>query len=163
MRVDIRHIFISPGHDFVGRYGKGRETHGIESRESVTCTAGKGIEGDRYYDFKEDYKGQITFFSEDVATGLQKHLSLPELDRSAMRRNVLIAGVDLNTLIGKRFQLGELVLTGSQECAPCAWMDEAVGPGAHEWLKGNGGLRCRIEQSGILRTGETRLEILGEV
>ncbi len=163
MRVDIHQIFISPGHDFVGRYGKGRENHGIQARESVNCTAGMGIEGDRYYAHKEDYKGQITFFSEDVAARLQEHLKLEALDRSAMRRNVLISGVDLNTLVGKRFQLGELVLTGSEECAPCFWMNEAVGEGARDWLKGNGGLRCRIEQSGTLRTGETELEILGDI
>jgi len=163
MRVDIRHIFISPGHDFLGRYGKGRDNHGIVDCESVTCTAGKGIEGDRYYNHKEDYKGQITFFSEDIASRLQEHLGKDALDRSAMRRNIVISGVDLNTLIGKRFHLGELVLTGSEECAPCLWMNEAVGPGAHEWLRGNGGLRCRIEKSGTLSTGSTDLEIIGEI
>ena len=163
MRVDIRHIFISPGHDFVGRYGKGRENHGIQPCESITCTAGMGIEGDRYYGHKEDYKGQITFFSEDVAAALEAHLNISDLDRSAMRRNVLVAGVDLNSLIGKRFQLGELVLTGSEECAPCFWMNEAVGEGAHEWLRGKGGLRCRIEKSGVLGTGETELQILGDI
>ena len=28
----------------------------------VECVAGRGIRGDRYFDFKNDYKGQITFF-----------------------------------------------------------------------------------------------------
>jgi hypothetical protein len=41
-------------------------------------------------------------------------------------------------------------------------MNETVSQGAHEWLQGRGGLRCRIEKSGTLRTGDVRLEILGE-
>ena len=32
----------------------------------IECVAGRGICGDRYFDFKDDYKGQITFFSRDV-------------------------------------------------------------------------------------------------
>jgi hypothetical protein len=30
-------------------------------------------------------------------------------------------------------------------------MDEAIGPGAHDWLKGRGGLRCRILSDGWLK------------
>ena len=158
--VQVLNIWISPDHDFRGQHGKGRKGVDMVPVESITCVAGKGIKGDRYFGHKEDYKGQITLFSEDVARDLESDLEIASLDRSAMRRNVLIAGVDLNTLIGNRFQLGELVLSGSEECAPCYWMDEVVKPGAHEWLKGNGGLRCRIESGGVLRAGSSELEIL---
>ncbi|MEN8792302.1 MAG: molybdenum cofactor biosysynthesis protein, partial [Lentimonas sp.] len=58
----IKAIYISSGHDFVGRHGKGRLDHGIESVDSIECLAGRGIVGDRYLDHKEDFKGQITFF-----------------------------------------------------------------------------------------------------
>lgn len=162
MRVEIENIWISPGHDFRGQHGKGRKHHGQEPRDTINCVAGKGIEGDRYFGFKEDFKGQITFFSAEVAGDLEKAFNLPQLDRSAMRRNVIISGVDLNSLIGKRFRIGGLVLTGSEECAPCYWMNEAVADGAHEFLKGNGGLRCRIEKSGTLTTGPATLEIIDE-
>jgi MOSC domain-containing protein YiiM len=162
MRVDIKNIWISPGHDFRGQHGQDRNNHGVEGRSSVNCVAGKGIEGDRYFGYKEDFKGQITFFSEEIAAGLEQHLDLPEVDRSAMRRNVIISGIDLNTLVGKRFRIGDIVFSGSEECSPCYWMDKAIGPGAHEWLRGNGGLRCRIVASGNLSTGGTDLEILPE-
>jgi len=162
MRITIENIWISPGHDFKGQFGKGRNNNGVVACESVTCTAGKGIVGDRYYGHSEDYKGQITFFSSEVATEMQEHFKLEELDRSTMRRNVLVSGVDLNALIGKRFRIGELIFVGSEECTPCFWMNEAVSEGALDWLKGRGGLRCRIETSGTLKTGETRVEILGD-
>jgi MOSC domain-containing protein YiiM len=153
-------ICISPGHDFVGRHGQDRLNHGIVEVERARCVAGMGIEGDRYYGHRDNYKGQITFFSETVAQDLETSLQVAEMDRSVMRRNVLIDGIDLNSLIGKRFQIGDVVFTGSEECAPCYWMDRAVAPGAHAFLKGNGGLRCRVEETGWLYRGQSILTLL---
>lgn len=153
----ILHIWVSPGHDFVGRHGKGRLDHGLERVSQVTCVAGQGIEGDRYFGHRENYKGQITFFSEAVARDLEQSLDGSPVDRSAFRRNVLIEGPDLNSLIGVRFQIGDLVFSGSEECSPCYWMDTAVAQGTHAFLKGRGGLRCRIEKGGVLQTGSHTL------
>ena len=158
--IQILNIWTSPGHDFKGRHGQGRLEHGLTAQSRVQCVAGQGIEGDRYFGHQENFKGQITFFSEDVAAELETALGLSGLDRSVMRRNVLVSGVDLNSLIGRPFRIGEVVFRGTEECAPCYWMDEAVGTGAHAWLKGRGGLRCRIESSGSLATGPAVLELL---
>ncbi|WOO42898.1 MOSC domain-containing protein [Rubellicoccus peritrichatus] len=157
--VDILNIWISPGHDFKGRHGLGRMDHGVITVDSVECHAGRGLVGDRFYDYKEDFKGQITLFDKAVAEELQKALNLTSLDESAFRRNVMISGIDLNTLIGKQFTLGDIELSGSEECHPCYWMDQAIGDGAFEWLKGRGGLRCRITSPGRLQTGSTVLKI----
>jgi FdhD protein len=85
-------------------------------------------------------------------------LSVGRVDYSALRRNVLVSGVDLNALIGKTFIIGGVVFEGVEECKPCYWMDQAVAPGAHAFLAGRGGLRCRILADGVLRTGEANLE-----
>ncbi len=158
--VKVMAIWISPGHDFRGRHGLGREDHGVVKADFIDCHAGKGIAGDRYYDYKPDYKGQLTFFDEAVARKLELAFQLPTLDRSLFRRNVLLNGVDLNSLIGREFRMGDVVFSGSEECSPCYWMDEAVTPGAFEWLKGRGGLRVRILESGKLSLGEQTLEVL---
>lgn len=162
MNIEIIQIWISTGHDFKGRHGQERLSHGLESKDCVELVAGRGIQGDRYFDHKPDFKGQITFFAEHVAARLEQDLNVPSVDRSAFRRNVLIAGTDLNALIGKHFTIGDIVFSGSEECAPCYWMDQAITPGAHEWLKGNGGLRCRILTSGQLTTGSHKLTISDE-
>lgn len=137
--------------------------HVIEEVEEMSCVAGHGIEGDRFYDFEPDYKGQLTFFDWAVYQEVQEEIVKGELSPSAFRRNVLIEGVDLNELIGKRFTLGGLEFTGSGECKPCYWMDEACAPGAFEFLKGRGGLRTRIVQGGKLTPGDYELEVTGEV
>lgn len=161
--TNIRAIWISPGHDFVGRKDIGRLDHGVESHDAIECHAGKGIVGDRYYDTRHDYKGQITFFDAAIADKLKSALKLETIEPSRFRRNVLLEGIDLNSLIGMRFTLGDIEFSGSEECRPCFWMNEAIAPGAHDWLKGHGGLRCRIHTSGTLHAGQAPLAVLGPV
>lgn len=152
MNIKIKAIYISKGHDFAGRHGMGRLNHGIEPVDSIECVAGAGIVGDRYFNHKEDYKGQITFFDLAVHERISKEFDLPDLDPSLYRRNVITSGIDLNTLIGKRFTIQGIEFEGSEECRPCYWMDESVKPGVHEALKGFGGLRARILNDGTLTT-----------
>lgn len=149
--MKIKAIYISTGHDFVGRHGKGRLNHGIEKVDAIECVAGAGIVGDRYFQHKEDYKGQITFFDHAVYERISRDFDLPDLNPALFRRNVITAGIDLNTLIGQRFTLQGVEFEGSEECRPCYWMDESVTPGVHEALKGHGGLRARILTSGRLQ------------
>lgn len=155
--MEILAIYISPGHDFFSRYGKGRLNHGIESLESVNCVAGKGLEGDRFFGYKENYKGQVTFFQAEVADALREHLQHAWFDNSDFRRNIIVKGVDLPGLIGMRFSVGDVGFEGVEEAKPCDWMEEAVAPGARAFLEGRGGLRARILNSGTLTCGSCRL------
>ena len=118
----------------------------------IECVASRGIRGDRYFDFKDDYKGQITFFSLDVFEDLCVALNVHDCSPAAARRNVITRGVDLNELIGKEFEVQGVCLYGTQECAPCYWMDRAFASGAEEFLKGRGGLRAKILSSGQVRS-----------
>jgi len=163
MKVQIQHIFISPGHNYYGRYGKGSLDHEVVERGEVELVAGKGIVGDRFFDYKPDYKGQITFFDDAVYQKVKEEVVQGELSPSAFRRNVMVKGVDLNSLIGKRFSIGGVEFTGSCECSPCFWMDEACAPGTHEFLKDRGGLRARVLCDGNLTCAEYDLEVLGDI
>ncbi len=147
----VRHIFISPGHNFFGRYGEPAGTHPTHDVAEVECVAGYGLRGDRFFGYRPDYKGQVTLFAMEVCEALRREFKLPALSPEVFRRNVVTEGVDLNTLIGARFTLQGIELEGVDECRPCHWMDKAVAPGAEEWLKGRGGLRCRVRSSGWLR------------
>ena len=161
--VLIHHLYVSPGHDFRGRHGEGRRTHEILDKEQVELVAGSGIVGDRYFDYKEDFKGQVTFFEEEVWSEVKEQFDLPALAPSTFRRNVIVSGIRLNEMIGRRFTIGELEFTGSEEAKPCYWMDEACKPGVEEFLKGKGGLRCRIVGGGSLTKGTFELRDLGSV
>ena len=163
MQVTLKHIFISPGHNYIGRHGLGAMDYAIEEAESIECVAGRGIVDDRFFDYEPDYKGQITLFDWAVFERVRDEIVKGKLHPMAFRRNVVVQGIDLNTLINKRFTLGDLELTGSCECTPCYWMDQACAPGTHEFLKGQGGLRARITHGGVLPLGPCELEVTGEV
>ena len=118
----------------------------------IECVAGHGIRGDRFFDYKEDYKGQITFFSLEVFDELCGALELQDCSPALVRRNVITRDVDLNELIGCEFEVQGVQFHGTGECRPCYWMDHAIAPGTEEFLKGRGGLRAGILTDGRLHS-----------
>lgn len=146
----IRHIYISPGHNYRGHHGGPPGTNPIVEVNSVECVAGKGLVGDRYFAEKEDFKGQITFFALEVHRQLCDKFGQPGTLPSVYRRNIITEGLDLDGLVGKEFELQGVRFLGTEECKPCYWMDQAVAPGAEEAMKGRGGLRAKILTTGIL-------------
>lgn len=162
MKATVNTILVSEGHNYYGRYDLGAADHAIVEKESVELVAGKGIVGDRFFDYKEDYKGQITFFSQTTVAAVKSDLGHAHAEPLMFRRNVVLEGIDAEALIGKRFSIGDLEFTGSCEAAPCFWMDQAVGEGTHHFLKGRGGLRARITKGGELTLGEHEIQILDD-
>ncbi|MGK0186831.1 MAG: MOSC domain-containing protein YiiM [Verrucomicrobiales bacterium] len=146
----VAQIYISPGHNFFGNHGKPADDHKVDIVEEVECVTGKGLRGDRFFDYKDDYKGQVTFFSREVYDSLCRHFDVWDKPAHVLRRNVLIEGVDLNDWIGEEFEIQGIRFAGTQEAAPCYWMNQAFAPGAEEFLKGQGGLRAHILSDGIL-------------
>jgi MOSC domain-containing protein YiiM len=155
--VLVHHLYTSNGHSYVGHHGRPPSDFIIHEREFIRCVAGRGIEGDRYFDHRENYKGQITFFSWDVYRELCVELGVIDAVPSVFRRNVIVQGADLNALIGREFEIGGIRFLGTEECRPCYWMDHAVGPGAEAFLKGRGGLRARILSDGVLWRGPAEM------
>ena len=149
--MKIVRLYISPGHNFFGHHGKPPGEYPILEVPEVKCVAGRGIRGDRFFDFKDNYKGQITFFSSESFDALCKSLNLSGKSPGLSRRNVIVSSVELNSLIGAEFEVQGVRFQGMSECAPCHWMDVAFAPGAEHFLQGRGGLRARILTDGILR------------
>lgn len=129
----------------------------------MKCRAGWGLEGDRFYGYRPEYKGQVTFFAWETFAAAREKFSVPGLLPSAFRRNVLIEGIDLSALIGKKFSLGGIAFEGTGESRPCHWMNAVVAPGAEDWLRGQGGLRAKILTDGELAVGATELVLLQKV
>jgi molybdopterin synthase catalytic subunit len=152
-RADLLEIWISPGNDFRGRHGQERLEHGAQGVSEIECVAGMGLKGDRYFGYKPDFKGQVTFFDADAVQAVRERFARPDLSSSVFRRNLIVRGVDLGEWVGKRFRFQGIEFEGTEECKPCYWMDEAVAPGAEDFLKARfrGGLRARLLTSGVLK------------
>lgn len=150
-KVEICHIYISSGHNYFGHHERECGAHPSIEVKEAHCLEGRGLEGDRFLDFKDDYKGQVTFFAAEVYDDLCRKLGVDDKPPSVFRRNIITRGVDLNSLVGEEFEIQGLRFLGMAECSPCHWMDDAFGPGAEAALKGRGGLRAKILTSGWLR------------
>lgn len=153
----IEHLYLSPGHNYFGHHGGPAGGHPVVAVAEVECVAGRGLRGDRFFDYKPDYKGQITFCALEVLEAMGTELGVPGVAPAAVRRNVFTRGLDLNALIGAEFELQGVRFAGVEECRPCYWMDQAVAPGAEAWLQGRGGLRAIILSAGWLRLGADEL------
>lgn len=76
-----------------------------------------------------------------------------------LRRNLAIAGINLFSLKNRRFRIGQAVLETTGWCQPCARLEERLGAGTFQAMRGHGGLTARVLESGIIRLGD-RLEVL---
>jgi MOSC domain-containing protein YiiM len=165
--VTIHHIFISPGHNYFGRPKDGPGGHATVDIAEVEAVAWQGLVGDHYFGVAAHYDAQITFVSWEVFSALQAEFGRGDWSPILMRRNVVIEGVPLNQLIGQPFTLDfgehQVEFLGAKHCAPCAWMDAMMEPGAQKFLRGRGGLRARITSSGSIVRGPALLRTPNQV
>ena len=129
----------------------------------MKCRAGFGLEGDRFYGYRPDYKGQVTVFTWETLLAARENFGLPALAPSVFRRNVVVEGIDLDQLLARRFTLGGVEFEGTGEARPCHWMNAVVAPGAEDWLMGRGGLRAKVLTDGKLSVGPVALWLAQEV
>jgi MOSC domain-containing protein YiiM len=128
------------------------------ARKTVTARPG-GIDGDRYQDQTGTFStnprrvGQdITFIEAEALAELRaRGVTLaPE----QARRNVVTSGIDLDTLIGRRFRVGEVICLGQRRCEPCAHLERLTEVGTLRGLVHRGGLRADIVQAGTITLGD---------
>jgi hypothetical protein len=97
--VEICQLHISADHNYFGHHGREPDQHVAIEVASVECVASRGIRRDRFFEYKENYEGQITFFALEVFEDLCRALNVRDCSFASVRRNVITRGIDLNTLI----------------------------------------------------------------
>lgn len=150
--MELVHLYLSPAHNYFGHHGQPPGEAPMIEVARARCVAGKGLEGDRFFDWKPDYKGQVTFFAIETHEWLSNRLGVTDREPWVFRRNVITRGVDLNALIGAEFEVQGVRFLGAEEARPCYWMNSAFAEGAEEALRGRGGLRARVLSDGWLTT-----------
>lgn len=161
-RVEILHLLVSPGHAYFGRPQDGPTPVETTDADEVRVVADKGIVGDRFFDKAAHLDAGVTFLSVEALQKAAADLGVAPFDPLATRRNVVLRGADLASLLGQHFALdcgdGPVCFRGGRPASPCAWMDVVLADGAHAALRGRGGLRCRPLTSGTLRRGPAVLQ-----
>jgi MOSC domain-containing protein YiiM len=137
----VRWIGLRPARDVPMR--------AVESAEAV---AGKGLRGDRYG--SGSGKRGITLIQAEHLPAIAALASRDAVEPALLRRNLVVEGLPLIALKGRRFRIGDVVCEGTSPCDPCSRMEAALGPGGYNAMRGHGGLCVRILEGGTLRVGD---------
>lgn len=128
--------------------------------EGVLAVAGRGLEGDRYYEgegFYSDHSGpirEVSLIEEETIEALRRDHGLA-LAPGITRRNVTTRGVPLNHLVGREFRVGEATLRGVELCEPCKHVVDVTGiRSLLPTLVHRGGLHAQILVGGPIRAGD---------
>ena len=78
----------------------------------------------------------------------------PPLGPEEHRRNVVTRGIDLNSLVGSEFTLGEMRCRGMRLCEPCTVVEGYASRPVLRALVHRGGLRADILADGEIRIGD---------
>ena len=119
---------------------------------TVQAIAGAGLVGDRYKGGSG--KRGITLIQAEHLPAIAALAQRPDLTPALLRRNVMVSGIPLIALKQRRFRIGTAVFEGTEECDPCSRMEDALGPGGYNAMRGHGGLCARIVEGGTFGLGD---------
>jgi MOSC domain-containing protein YiiM len=113
-----------------------------------------GLLHDRYNKGNADSKRQVTLIQQEHLAAAASFLGKEGIDPALVRRNIVVKGINLNALKGRRFAIGAAVLETTGLCFPCSRMEENLGKGGYNAMRGHGGITCRVVKEGKIRTGD---------
>ncbi|MBB6098982.1 MOSC domain-containing protein YiiM [Deinobacterium chartae] len=99
-------------------------------------------------------KRNVTLIQAEHLPVIAALLGREQVTPDELRRNLVVSGINLLALKDRRFWVGEVLLEGTGACHPCSRMEEALGPGGYNAVRGHGGLTARVVRGGTLRLGD---------
>jgi len=85
----------------------------------------------------------VTLIQREHISAVASILKLDSLDPALLRRNIVVSGINLQALKKKEIQIGEAVLFVTGNCPPCSRMEENLGAGGYNAMRGHGGVTAR--------------------
>jgi MOSC domain-containing protein YiiM len=125
----------------------------VESVQSADAVTEHGLTGD-HSGARPGGKRQVTLIQFEHLSVVAQLLGADAIAPERLRRNLLISGINLLALREREFRIGEVVLLGTGTCAPCSRIEEALGTGGLNAMRGHGGITARILSGGTLRVGD---------
>ena len=151
--------FSAPGRlDWIGlRPARDVPMRAVDSAEVIGVT---GLDGDRYAGGSG--KRAVTLIQAEHLPVIAALAGHERIEPAMLRRNLLISGIPLVALKGLRFRIGEAVLEGTDDCDPCSRMEDALGEGGYNAMRGHGGITARVITPGRIAVGDAVTPLLDD-
>ncbi len=116
---------------------------------AAEARVGQGLTGDH----GRSGKRAVTLIQAEHLVAIASILGRERVEPALLRRNLVVSGINLLALRDRRFQIGDVLLEGTGHCHPCSRMEESLGPGGFNAMRGHGGITATVIAGGILREG----------
>jgi len=149
--IDLQNSYPKPGR-VANLFVRPARVEAVRVLDTVIALTDVGLEGDHY----QNHGGsrQVTLIQAEHLEVLASLLGLNKIAPELTRRNIVVRDINLVSLKGKRFQVGQALLEYSGECHPCSRMENNFGPGAYNAMRGHGGITAKVITGGIIKVGD---------
>lgn len=128
--------------------------------DEALAIAGYGLKGDRSCRSRPagagESKRQVTLIQAEHLPVIAALTGRAEVPPALMRRNLVVSGINLlaaRSLFKDQpmlIRIGDVLLEATGPCEPCSLMEELLGAGGYNAVRGHGGLTARVLQGGRL-------------
>lgn len=120
--------------------------------DEVRAMSDAGLEGDRYAG--KSGTRQVTLVQAEHLPVIASCAGIDSLDPGLLRRNLVISGINLLALKNRQCMIGDVQLEITGLCHPCSRMEELLGAGGYNAVRGHGGLTARVIREGVIALGD---------
>lgn len=119
----------------------------------------QGIVGDRYAG--RSGKRHLTLMQAEHLPVIASYVGQDSLEPTLFRRNLIVAGINLLALKKRLVQIGDAQIEVTGECHPCSFMEDVLGTGGYNAVRGHGGITARVVKGGVIRVGD-RVRVISD-
>lgn len=119
----------------------------------VRLLSDRGIEGDRA-SIRTGGKRQVSLLQAEHLPVIAALVGRSAVEPALLRRNLVVSGINVLALRARVFRIGEALLQGAGTCEPCSKMEQALGVGGYNAVRGHGGILARVLRGGVIRLGD---------
>jgi MOSC domain-containing protein YiiM len=125
----------------------------MQAVNNVFASPERGLDGDRYQGRSGDR--QVTLLQAEHLPVIASCAGHAQITPELLRRNILVQGINLLALRDKVITIGAVELAVTGLCHPCSRMEEILGAGGYNAMRGHGGVTARVLTGGPILIGDS--------